>query len=343
MNQAEKQFIMDLQLFADGDVVTETTTTEPTATEPTATNLDSQIDYEELGTSNTTDQLAMLKKHGFFNDETTEPDQPATESEQVEEPPIEPSGEPTYKVKIDGQEQEVRLTELLSGYQRQADYTRKTQELAEQRRLAEAVLAQSKPQPQQIDPVKQTEQEYNAVVAQAERELKLNAGEFNPYDPIHQYKFSQVSNQQNTQKLVQQQLYSKAQNMWQQAQADPQSQEIAAKYDEYVYKLAAGGKEGFIKAQAITAASQRMQSGQFSEDDINILVNHWQTVKQALNAPKAPLKPKINPPKTETPGSSVAQPKTNLDLKKLGRLSNQDQLSALRETGILRQDKYKKH
>ena len=36
MNQAAKQFIMDLQLFADGESVTDVAT-EPTATEPTAT------------------------------------------------------------------------------------------------------------------------------------------------------------------------------------------------------------------------------------------------------------------------------------------------------------------
>lgn len=41
----------------------------------------------------------------------------------------------TYKVpvKIDGEEQYIPLTEAISGYQRQADYTRKTQELAQQR------------------------------------------------------------------------------------------------------------------------------------------------------------------------------------------------------------------
>lgn len=41
----------------------------------------------------------------------------------------------TYKVpvKVDGQEQYIPLTEAISGYQRQADYTRKTQELAQQR------------------------------------------------------------------------------------------------------------------------------------------------------------------------------------------------------------------
>jgi hypothetical protein len=41
----------------------------------------------------------------------------------------------TYKVpvKIDGEEQYIPLTEAISGYQRQADYTRKTQELSQQR------------------------------------------------------------------------------------------------------------------------------------------------------------------------------------------------------------------
>lgn len=44
-----------------------------------------------------------------------------------------------YSVKIDGVEQLVNLEELQSGYQRQADYTRKTQELAREReRLTQA-------------------------------------------------------------------------------------------------------------------------------------------------------------------------------------------------------------
>tara|TARA_R100000963_G_C4620647_1_gene88232 strand:- start:41 stop:736 length:696 start_codon:yes stop_codon:yes gene_type:complete len=38
-----------------------------------------------------------------------------------------------YSVKIDGVEKEVSLEELKNGYQRQADYTRKTQELASER------------------------------------------------------------------------------------------------------------------------------------------------------------------------------------------------------------------
>ena len=41
--------------------------------------------------------------------------------------------EPGYVVKIDGEEQQVSLEELQNGYQRQADYTRKTQEIAAER------------------------------------------------------------------------------------------------------------------------------------------------------------------------------------------------------------------
>jgi hypothetical protein len=42
---------------------------------------------------------------------------------------------------VDGEEIEVPLAEALNGYQRQADYTRKTQELAEQRRQVQFAAA----------------------------------------------------------------------------------------------------------------------------------------------------------------------------------------------------------
>ena len=61
-----------------------------------------------------------------------------TDTEVIEEP-----GD-LYVIKVDGEEQEVSLEELRNGYQRQADYTRKTQEIsAERDRLqqAESIVA----------------------------------------------------------------------------------------------------------------------------------------------------------------------------------------------------------
>lgn len=70
----------------------------------------------------------------------------ATEPTSVDtsEVSAEASQEPSYTVKIDGAEQEVTLDELQKGYQRQADYTRKTQEVASERerlQQAEAIVS----------------------------------------------------------------------------------------------------------------------------------------------------------------------------------------------------------
>src|SRR6056300_580809 len=45
---------------------------------------------------------------------------------------------PTYTVKAAGEEKQVTLDELMQGYQLGADYTKKTQEVAEQRKAIEA-------------------------------------------------------------------------------------------------------------------------------------------------------------------------------------------------------------
>jgi predicted metal-dependent hydrolase len=58
----------------------------------------------------------------------------ALTDEQIELLPVDEFGDKYVTVTVDGEEVRVPLKEALSGYQRQADYTRKTQELSEQRR-----------------------------------------------------------------------------------------------------------------------------------------------------------------------------------------------------------------
>ena len=74
------------------------------------------------------------------DDEQSDSDGDVEEQEQVEE-------KPRYKVKASGEEIEVTLDDLIKGYQREADYTKKTQTLAEQRKQVEAerqVIEQAK-------------------------------------------------------------------------------------------------------------------------------------------------------------------------------------------------------
>jgi hypothetical protein len=83
-----------------------------------------------------------------YETEAAEEEYEATEDEteyeevdyEVDEEVSEIETSPSYTVKIDGEEVEVNLDELRNGYQRQADYTRKSQSLAEQRKAYEANL-----------------------------------------------------------------------------------------------------------------------------------------------------------------------------------------------------------
>ena len=69
-------------------------------------------------------------------DEYEESDEEQTNVEEEIEQPL------TFTVKVDGQEVEVTQEELVNGYSRQQDYTRKTQELSQQRKTIEQQQAE---------------------------------------------------------------------------------------------------------------------------------------------------------------------------------------------------------
>lgn len=83
----------------------------------------------------------------LLNDDLTIMDEPVqTEPESIEQSQTDdavkpkqeqPKQENRYRVKINGEEREVELDELIKGYQRQSDYTSKTQELSQQRKELE--------------------------------------------------------------------------------------------------------------------------------------------------------------------------------------------------------------
>ena len=66
-----------------------------------------------------------------FEEQDVSAEEAVEQEEEVEE-------SPRYRVKVSGEEVEVSLDELLNGYSRTADYQKKTQSLAEQRKAVEA-------------------------------------------------------------------------------------------------------------------------------------------------------------------------------------------------------------
>lgn len=73
------------------------------------------------------EEQAAESEESFETDEYAEQEESQEEQEQ-----------PSYRVKVDNEEVEVTLDELLKGYSRTSDYTKKTQTLAEQRKAVEA-------------------------------------------------------------------------------------------------------------------------------------------------------------------------------------------------------------
>lgn len=99
------------------------------------------------------------------SDEDQSEDGDVEEQEQVEE-------QPRYKVKASGEEIEVTLDDLIKGYQREADYTKKTQTLAEQRKQVEA-------ERQVIEQAKTQRDQYQERLAMIESALKTHAPQEN--------------------------------------------------------------------------------------------------------------------------------------------------------------------
>ena len=75
-------------------------------------------------------------------DKSENSDNPDEYEEESEDTEGDDEGELVFTIKLDGEDYEVTADELKSGYQRQKDYTKKTQQLAEQRKDYEAKLSE---------------------------------------------------------------------------------------------------------------------------------------------------------------------------------------------------------
>jgi len=93
-------------------------------------------EIQEQTSEDVVNEEEVIEDEILEEDEIEEGEEQELQEDQVEE---EESEQPQlYTIKVDGQDTEVTLEELQNGYSRQRDYTRKTQELAEQRKAIEA-------------------------------------------------------------------------------------------------------------------------------------------------------------------------------------------------------------
>jgi len=111
---------------------------EQTANEETKTTVDEEV-VEETKEAENTEEEAPKEEQA---EEEVEEEVSEESEESEEELEIVAEEDLKYTIKVDGEELEVGIDELKNGYQRQADYTRKSQALAEQRKETEQIQSE---------------------------------------------------------------------------------------------------------------------------------------------------------------------------------------------------------
>ena len=173
--------------------------------QPEAEALDAATDNaDEAPDDDIEDDDADEGEDDYYDDE---------DDEVVEEP------QQTYKVKIDGEEVEVDLDELRNGYQRQQSFTRKSMELANQRKAFEQEAAEVKQMRDtyaqqlellsaQIQQTVQQEPDWRALAeTMSERDLFLAKTEWD------QYKEQQKTVEAERQRVAEQQMQDHQRNL----------------------------------------------------------------------------------------------------------------------------------
>lgn len=181
------------------------------------------------------------------------------------------------RVKVDGVDEEVPLSEALKGYSRNADYTRKTQELAQQRQQAEYALAVER-----------------ALKAQPEETLRLLARQYGvnfEQSPPPQQGREQPSYDDGSDRYVDpverrlaqiEQQNQALQSQWQQRQADEQLRQAVAGITQR-YQLSDADTREVVS----TALQNRMGPESFDMIWKNIAFDRAQAARQTAAAQAA--------------------------------------------------------
>ena len=235
---------------------------QPAAEEAPPTEVDESTDDPDLSAE------------AVSEDEPVEEESEEADSEDEE--PEEDEEEPLYAVRVDGEEQEVTLDELLKGYSRQSAFTKKTQELSEERKQIEALQTQYNQDMQQIQAERQQyAQHLQQIIENSNLSQYANVDweRLKTEDPIafleKKEEFREA--QEKIARVQQQQQQATARN---QAEAQQQWQEsLKTEHAALVEKLPEWGDPDKQKPLAGELRSYASSQG-FQDAEIESLIDH---------------------------------------------------------------------
>ena len=285
----------------------ERTGASPDLTVSTAAQALLAEDLDNLDEPVVTDDADDLEDEVTTEDEVDEAEDEVDESEEqdeLEEDDEEPEAPPIYRVKVDGEEVEVTLDELQKGYSRTKDYTRKTQELAEQRKQAEAEVQAARAERERYaQNLAQLQQ-----LQQMQQEKEPDWDKLYQSDPIEWVRQRELwrDKRERQQHMMQEQQRLQAQQQQEQAQ---QIQQIVAENRQKLLEAVPEWSDPDVGTREQQELRKFLKETGFAEDEISQIYDH-RAVLVARDAMRyrqmmqkrqnlAPAKPKS---KTAAPG-----------------------------------------
>ena len=249
----------------------------------------------------------------------------AEEESEVEEPEV-VEEEQTFTIKAAGEEKEVTLDELKKSYQLGSDYTKKTQEVAEQRKVieqeAKAIIEARKVRDDYSSKLQAIEQFLNG---QNDNPAELVAMKEN--DPVgYAVKVAEMTEKKEQLQTVQAERARLAQE--QQTESQAQMQKFV---EQEQIKLAESLPEFSDKTKGEQVRNDIRSYGKkvgFTDEELSqvydsrhVLVLHKAAQYDKLMAGKAGVKKKVaKAPKTVKSGAKVKQNVTDIQKKQMKRL-----------------------
>ena len=258
-------------------------------------------------------------------EEEVEAEEEVEEESEVEEPE-EVEEEQTFTIKAAGEEKEVTLDELKKSYQLGSDYTKKTQEVAEQRKVIEQ-------EAKAIIEARKVRDEYSQKLQAVENYLLSNndtpedLAAMSENDPIG---YAKVVADMTLKKEHLQSVQAEQQRLAQQQQSDRAAQ-LEQFVQEEAQKLAESLPEFSDKAKGEQVRNDIRSYGKkvgFTDEELSqvydsrhVLVLHKAAQYDKLMAGKAGVKKKVaKAPKTVKSGAKVKQNVTDIQKKQLKKL-----------------------
>lgn len=299
MRDAQASFLSMLDPEPEQQAETETIETPEVQANETAEAEPIEADAEEA-------QLAEIEEESYVEDELSE----VEEDEQIDQNDL------TFTVKINGEEIEVPVDELRKGYSRQADYTLKTQQLAEQRREAE----------HQLSALNAEREQYANVLAGLQDQLSSATDEpdwnaLREADP-NAYAVEWAAHQQRSE---QRNAITAEQNRLRQIQHHQMQENAAAQLSEEQSKLMTAipewADEDVAREEKLALIDYGKSIG-FSEEELGNVTDHRSVLAlrnamrfSSLESKAKNVKP-VNGKPTLKPGSSKTVPRKRTSLQR---------------------------